>query len=639
MYNVSSDYKNAIKSNSRYTLVIGTVELTDGSVIDVNDGNLVQDSLSINWQCLDNNDTLNFGGAVAAELSIGLFSDLSRYAFLDAKITLIFKLYLETVDNEQVFEEVPLGVFYVNDSEKNANRVTLTAYDALSKLDKPIGSHVFLGEPLDILTEICEMCEMTIGVDATSILNFPNHSENIQLDQTNGCTSFREVAMAVAQMLGAFVVADRLGRLNIRAFKTTSVDTLAEHHRYKFIPADYYCAYTSISITGLKGTFTANGSIPHPDMPKGLTMYMDDAPAWDYGMESTLQLRTQALMNYLQNLSYTPATLNMPNNPAYDCGDLITLVVGNSLLYVLVTEIQWTYRHPMDITSIGTNPYFNDVNGMRGESGRQIGTGIANSTLNMYSFINQEDLSFDHPDDWRTLIHLSFMAKTDTSVFFMANVTMDADIVGTHSEYLIPILNESGEFTSITTDDGSTLSNFRVTVDDQKKASIQFRYVLDSSVLGTDTRDHLIDKPNLESLFVPIANVAEQAVHVFDVQFKCGLGEVNQVTVNKWGIQASLLGQGLVDPAQFWDGIIAIAEQLAYLSFNIPLRPFTDSLDNISIYTPITEGYTEEIPQIPTTTLGLIEATEQVTIKIEYLSNVIMMSNVIPVEMGMWGWI
>lgn len=635
MYSVSPEYINASKALTKYELLVGTIELTDGSSLAVADNVLVENSTSIDWQCLDKNDTLSYGGAVSAELHLGIFSELSRYAFLDAKITLTYKLLIDDTD-EPVFEDVPLGVFWVNDSEKDSGRVSLTAYDALIKLDKPIGSHVFSGTPLAIFEDICEKCGIPLGLSEETIINFPNYSELIQLDQTNGCTSYREIAMAVAQMLGGFVVADRLGRLSMRLFSTVAIDTLTEANRYKYVPADYYCAYTELSITGMKGTFTAKGTIPHPDMPNGLTMYMDDAPAWDYGTEVTLQIRANQIMARLQNLYYTPASVEMPNNPAYDCGDLITMVVNNSTLQFLVTEIQWSYRHPMEMTSVGTNPFFNDVNGMRGSSSRQIGIETSGGALSMYSYTNTEALSYNAPTDWETLIHLSFMSKSDTSVFFIANVTLDADIIGTSHVLEIPIIGDNGA-TTITASDGSEISVLNVTVDDAKRATITFKYVFDSIDITTDTRDTLTDLPNLESLFLPLPIVSEQAVHTLDVQFRCGIGEVRNITVNQFGIQAALLGQNLVDPTDFWDGVISVVDQIALILFAMPNIPVTETSMTVNTYVPHQVGVTETYDAVDFDTLSLQSVEEDCTISVRYLDSVIRMSNVVPVYMGQWG--
>ena len=65
-----------------------------------------------------------------------------------------------------------------------------------------------------------------------------------------------------------------------------------------------------------------------------------------------------SLLATLQGFDYTPATVTMPGDPAFEPGDRITLPQADGAApEMLVTHFVWRYRGRQTLKSVGRNPY------------------------------------------------------------------------------------------------------------------------------------------------------------------------------------------------------------------------------------------------------------------------------------------
>ncbi|MGN0577290.1 MAG: hypothetical protein ACI4J4_01585, partial [Ruminiclostridium sp.] len=128
MYEVSEAYLTALKEKAVKDSISGSITLTDGTVIEIDDSVLVQNTLKITKELCS--DSYRIGTFNLSCLKLTIYDDnaLGR-DYSGAKISLSYKLFLG--QDFSASEAVPLGVFTVEGQSvvRRKNRVSLTAYD------------------------------------------------------------------------------------------------------------------------------------------------------------------------------------------------------------------------------------------------------------------------------------------------------------------------------------------------------------------------------------------------------------------------------------------------------------------------------------------------------------------------------
>ena len=89
MYEVSQEYKRAIRRQTRKFEWRGTITTTNGKVYHFTTKDIVKGSGTLTRSCAGST-SLELGSVYAAELDISLFLDVDRYSMYDAVIDLSF---------------------------------------------------------------------------------------------------------------------------------------------------------------------------------------------------------------------------------------------------------------------------------------------------------------------------------------------------------------------------------------------------------------------------------------------------------------------------------------------------------------------------------------------------------------------
>ncbi|WP_444283197.1 hypothetical protein [Granulicatella adiacens] len=195
MYQVSDNYKQSIQALSRRfkaKFVIGTHEFTERDImyIELDEG-------------LGTGDKFLPGGGFINELDVeigriieGLTEDTEA------------KAYVSLLVGEELFEEVPLGVFYAKEIvlNRNSKRTKIKLQDGMYRLNVPYDSK--LSYPSSTRAMVEEIAN-TMGVVLSPHLNVADYPVMAKLEKV----TMREVLVFIAQLNGSFVRFDRLGRL------------------------------------------------------------------------------------------------------------------------------------------------------------------------------------------------------------------------------------------------------------------------------------------------------------------------------------------------------------------------------------------------------------------------------------------
>lgn len=558
MYAVTQSYLDAVSASSKTDRLTGTLRYADGGEIPLTESLISMGTVTISRSCVES-EALQFGSAILGELKISLLTKESRYRFYDAKINLVYGLL--TADG---WFDIPLGCYTVGESDRKTSVVQLVAYDNLLALDKEFGATVLYGTPYEISAVVCETCGVTLGMAEEEFLTLPNGSERIQIDETSGCGTFRDAMKVLAQMTGTFVIADSTGAIALRQFKKEPVKRLEKTNRYSLTAADYICNYVGLKIR----SSTREVESYDLNIESGLEMSITDAPAWDYGLDETLQARADALRSELTRIVYTPSSINLPSDPAIECGDMLELVTDDGTVNTLVTEVTWKFRNKMSIKSAGVNPYLKGVKTKKTQFVRELEAASGENKLIFYSFTNQYPVSVSG-DDLKEVSQVTFATTKATSAMFVAQLPLiveaeDAittETVETETEY--PVTASS----TIVGGDGNpiTLSVLIPKTDSTKivcpgHVDLQIEYYLQGVLLGYELIARLSTGRHIIGLFYPFDNLDGKTTYQWQVKIKLA-GGTGTVTVPKRAFRATVTGQGMAGTAK-WNGTINVDESV-----------------------------------------------------------------------------
>ena len=536
MYSTSEYYKQAIKK-SRPSYLTGTITFKGGSTREFDDTSIALGGASITMQAVTQ-DVLEFGATVLGQLDIALKTDKneSRYKYYDATIDLQFH-----IDTENDVETIPLGQWTVAEAERDKTALKLIAYDNLLKLDKKLET-TFVDLPYTMMQQIAEDCGVELAEDENYYKSLPNGDYTLTITEGSSCSTYRQATSIIAQMCGCFVQADRDGRISLKQFSSTPTFSMGMGDRYRSSISDFVCQYVKLEVTGLGGTFI---SITEEDA-EGMTMHLEDAPAWDDGTDETFQKKADNLMMYLEDIVYTPCELSAFSDPSIDCGDLIELDTEDGVVNTLITSYTWNYHGQLEIQSVGKNPYLISTSAETQRKIRDLevnGTGSGTPTA-LYQFKNHQ--RFKCTDMLETLAQTTFAATDDTFVLFSGTMQLEVDV---------PDEQHTTTFTMLDSDGKSKVYEIPYNRNGTTQLNIQYYY--NSVEFGQPYSVTLEKGTHLITLHYPISGVTSDSIGRFEVRMsKTGSGTIS---VAKEMFMGTISGQGLAGKPK-WDGTITNRE-------------------------------------------------------------------------------
>lgn len=317
MYNVSADYKNYIKLASRKLssrLVIGSKTYTDTDIVEMTlEGNLVP------------GEEFTLGTTVCNKLEVTIITNNNVVSLS------VIRPYVG-LDINGTIEEVPLGVFNIDDVTVNKGNKKIVAYDNMMKLEKAYFSNLSYPATIQaIATEICQKA----GVSFSSTL--PNYSMN----KIEGKT-LREAIGIIAGICGGFASINRTGSLEIKGLTTTDVSITGDNFFGSIEKADKN--FTIKKITAIKednSTISSGGGLSSEEIT--------------FSNNYLNQVQLNSILTTYNNYSYMPLKFNWQGNPAIDVGDKIKITdIDNTVYSIPVMRLKLSYKGGLksEITSV-----------------------------------------------------------------------------------------------------------------------------------------------------------------------------------------------------------------------------------------------------------------------------------------------
>ena len=579
MYNVSDAYKAKMLDQVQTHRIVGLLDdaysFTEADVIGVSYKN----------QCSQKNVAL--GSVNIGVLKLTFLVDLlDRGDYYGKKILIYDGLKID----EDAFEDVPIGVFYIAEAIRTAAGIVITAYDVLSKADK----NLTIDQTSGTLFYFCKYIESEtgahFGMSQEECEALPNGTEVISPYEDNDMTTFRDLMSALAQMVGGFAYADRNGNWKLKSFDNVSVISIPKARRMSGTEiSDFNSYYDFVSYVDSK---TKNVKVVGEG--DGLVMKLGNQPFLQYGTPEAIDRRVNNILNVVKGMTYTPFKASMlPAFIALDLGDVIELeddYAGDTSSGAVMLAT-WTYNKSYKVQCFGDNP---NLRSAQSRTDKDI-SGIINQTVQnevtYYNFANLEPIELGS-DYEVTIAQLYFTAAQQTTVKilheFILEMLRDLSLQGSY-EIRYYLDSERVNYSPY-----ESLSPLVITTE-----------IPDPEESGGGTQSIQADIEPVEStitrdFFYVIRDVAPGIRHSWEV--KIITHGIEQTTIDVNHAHITLEGQRLYGE-NYFDGYIEAADNL-----------IAEPIGGLGLVS-MSEGTGEDAPKIELQNLIIAQANDNVRLE------------------------
>lgn len=414
MYPTSSAYKEVIKQPVQEFRLTGTI-----AGVEFDAENILKGSFQITNQCSGETE-VEIGTVYTGELSatfIGI--ELDRYNTIGKKIIPKCGVYI----SPELYEDIPLGEYTISEAEWSAAGLTVKAYDNISLLDQTCNTQIN-GKAFEIATFACEECGLQLANQDFSA--FVNAGTDFVEFPENDIETYRDLLFWIAQSIGAFVTANREGKIEFRKYGRTIVDSLDEYHRFRGAKfSDFITRYTGMSCVDLDGEEeTTTYYNVSPD--NGLTYNLGSNPFLQTSLVPE-QCRKNVL-TALQEINYVPFEVTAVANPAYDLGDVLSFPngLGDGSKLFCITKYTLSYNGDLRIKGAGKNPALANAKSKSDKSIAGIKKASNEDKIRYYLFTNATEHLVEDGEDEK-IIEIRFQCMKPTIVIFHAEILLKAD--------------------------------------------------------------------------------------------------------------------------------------------------------------------------------------------------------------------
>ena len=318
MQNTSSKYQELIKQSGRTFKTKIICNFSDGSVVELNDGNIMQNSLKI-LDAVSNEGSFDVGCAIINELDFEIDNSDGNYnnmsfdsAVFDVRIGLITE---QKYDGTTKTEWLRKGLYTAEEITVNEKYISIIAYDYMAKLDKNFSETdiVFPITLADLLSSVCAYC----GV-AYASLEFPNNNLIVKsgeyLDESISC---RDMVSYIAQLACSYAYVDTSGYLKLGWYTDTDI-SIDERQKLN----------GTVKITGVQLTDTTDDTKVYQSGTTEYCLIMDSNPL----IQGNTALQNNVWKERLIDMKLTPFEATVLSDPSVEAGDIVTIydLHGNS---------------------------------------------------------------------------------------------------------------------------------------------------------------------------------------------------------------------------------------------------------------------------------------------------------------------
>ena len=476
MYSVSEEYIEQIKKPYAFKRTLrGTINNVSFTEDDILSG-----SFSVSNQCSDTNE-VQIGSVYVGELQATFRSDLfPRHLWKGAVITISDGLWL---DESEEYEYVPLGIYVIDDASIDQKGVKIKAYDYMLNFNKKLEMTTTIGSAYSILALLCQDCGVTLGMTKAQIEALPNGTQSLALYTENDCETYRDVLFWLAQTLCSFATIGRDGKLYLRLYGNTEIDSVNAGLRFddnEF--ATYQTEYSGVGLTDIENEeyiYINEGA------DTKLPYNLGANPFIQYG---SMSVRKQMLLNLLRQLKvidYVPFSTSLLHCPAYDLGDVIQFTDGiaDETKHSCIMFYNYNFGY-YEAEGYGSDPALANV---RSKTDKEI-SGLMSKTdknsIQFYTFKNSEQAVIDDGES-AELINLRFTTLEAKQVTFQAEILCESEadvdeVIASIDYYLDNVQITDYQPTETWTEDGKHIISLYYMVTVEPNTLYQWRVRLNS---------------------------------------------------------------------------------------------------------------------------------------------------------------
>lgn len=380
--------------------------------------NVLSGSMTISNQCSEESD-FKIGAVYIGQLSVTFLRNLSVIptTWQGRKIVVNFGLCIDEINN--TWEDFQVGEYYVSEAEINADGVTVTAYDVMSRFDKDLPSD-FLASGYfgDIAKAVCNTCGVTFGMTDQQAAALPNGSQTLGLYTPNDCKTYRDILFWLSNTCGGFATIDRLGRLVFRTYQGRD-QILLDIGPSKRVQgarfSDFSTRFESVVYENSDGTMERYGNMADPG-----GYYNGFNPFLEYGSIDARRALRGTLADVIEDCEYTPFSVELMSAPIYELGDVLEFtggIIAGQNKVGIVQSFEWSINRSLSIRGYGANPALQDVMTSREEADAAERRSDQNSEMIYRDYTNLIPLSVTSEPIKVVDIYFTTNKETDVEVW------------------------------------------------------------------------------------------------------------------------------------------------------------------------------------------------------------------------------
>ena len=432
MYAVSNRYVEKIMSNSIHSAWSGRLTTANGLTIPLTTRNIVASGSSIQSE-ISTGDSIEIGTTCASSLDLDIFLDynpttkeyslngetISRYDFFGGTVKLTYRLYF----NDSEYEEIRCKTYNISKAERTSDILSIESYDNMLKFNKAFGP-TGTGTGYQFLQYACNACGVTLGISAEEFEAMPNGRLQIFIHPKtlNQIKTWKDMVGYIAQLVGGVAYISFDDKLYIRQYGNVSQRTIPQTWRYSSVIADYDSFYTRL--TG-KYVLSENDTVVEI-IGDGLTYDLGTNPFLQFDVEETRLQAYTAILNAIST-KYTPFNVTCPLDPAFECGDVITLIGGQASNNLsVVTKMSYSLNGAMTLSCQGENPKLITTETTLDKRFDRISVTKDEDPIKYYDYTNTDDIEILDGQSKRVII-FRYGAMKNTRVELSAMILFYLD--------------------------------------------------------------------------------------------------------------------------------------------------------------------------------------------------------------------